>query len=104
VRRCLPLIAAVAVAVTASACGDDTPDPIPVTETEACKAVKEKLKLEAMEERFGEPDGSQDFFGDRVLTYDDDEVKWQFQVSTQAGTYRALRVEGKGEKVLDCQT
>jgi hypothetical protein len=100
VRRALPLIAAVALAV--SGCSDDGSDPIPVTETEACKAVKEKLKLDAMEERFGQPDRSQDFFGDRVLIYEDDDANWQFQVSTQAGTYRALRVEGKKERVLSC--
>ena len=101
-RRALPLIAAVAVAVTAAGCSDDTPDPIPVTETSACKAVKDKLKLDALEERFGDPDSSQDFFGDRVLTYEGDDVKWQFQVSAQAGTFRAIRVEGQRERILAC--
>lgn len=99
----LVLIAAVALAVAVTACGDDTPDLIPVTETEACKAVNEKLELDALEDRFGEPDESQDFFGDRVVTYEDDEARWQFQVSAQAGTLRAIRVEGKRERILDCQ-
>jgi hypothetical protein len=97
--RSLALIAAVAVAV--SACSDDD-DPIPVTEAEACKAVKEKLELDALTDRFGEPDASQDFFGDRVLTYEDRDARWQFQVSAQGGTYRALRVEGKSEEQLAC--
>jgi hypothetical protein len=100
VRRLLPLLAAAALAV--SACTDDADGPIPVTEDEACKAVKEKLKLDALEDRFGEPDATQDFFGDRVVTYDDEEVKWQFQISAQAGTFRAIRVEGKRERILSC--
>jgi hypothetical protein len=101
VRRSLALIAAVAVAISAG-CADDTPDPIPVTETEACKAVKEHLQLDALEERFGPPDRSQDFFGDRVVTYEDDDAKWQFQVGAQTGTFRAIRVEGSREKTVAC--
>ena len=99
-RRILPLIAAIAVAVPG--CADDGDDPIPVTEAEACKAVKEKLELGALTDRFGEPDGSQDFFGDRVLTYEDDDANWQFQVSAKGGTFRAIRVEGSREEVLAC--
>jgi hypothetical protein len=102
VRRSLPLIAAVALAVALPGCSDDDNDPIPVTEAEACKAVKEKLKLDALEDRFGAPDRSQDFFGDRVVTYDDDSVKWQFQVGAETGTFRAIRVEGQRERILDC--
>lgn len=102
-RRALPLIAAVAVAVS-TGCADDSDDPIPVTEAEACKAVREHLKLDDLEDRFGSPDGSQDFFGDRVVTYDDDEVKWQFQVGARTGTFRAIRVEGSREKILACPT
>lgn len=97
-RRALPLIAAVAVAV--SACGDD--EVVEVNEAEACKAVKEKLELDALTDRFGEPDRTQDFFGDRVVTYDDSDAKWQFQVSARGGTFRAIRVEGKSEEVLAC--
>jgi hypothetical protein len=98
-RRILVLVAA----VVAIGCGDDSDDLIPVSEEEACKAVKEKLKLDALEDRFGEPDASQDFFGDRVVTYEDDDAKWQFQVSARGGTFRALRVEGQREEVLECQ-
>ena len=101
-RRSLPLLAAVAVALAAAGCADSGDGPIPVTEDSACKAVKERLNLEALEDRFGAPDASQDFFGDRVVTYDDDEANWQFQVSARGGTLRALRVEGKSERVLSC--
>jgi hypothetical protein len=100
VRRTLALIATVVLVV--SACGDDSADPIPVTEAEACKAVEERLKLDALEERFGSPDASQDFFGDRVVTYDDADVKWQFQVGAETGTFRAIRVKGKREEILAC--
>jgi hypothetical protein len=99
VRERLVLLLIAAVAVTACA---DSDDPVEVTETEACKAVKEKLELRALTDRFGEPDRSQDFFGDRVVTYDDGEQKWQFQVSAQAGTFRAIRVEGSKEEILAC--
>ena len=102
-RRATVLIATLAVVL--GACGDDSDDLIPVTETEACKAVKERLKLDALQDRFGPPDASQDFFGDRVVTYDDDdEVKWQFQVGARTGTFRAIRVEGKREEILACPT
>ena len=82
-------------------CGDDD-DPTPLSEAEACKAVKEKLTLEQLEDRFGAPDASQDFFGDRVVAYDDEEVRWQFQVGTRNGTFRAIQVKGRREQVLDC--
>jgi hypothetical protein len=99
-RPSLALVAAVAVI---AGCSDDTDGVVVVTEAEACKAVQERLKLDALEDRFGEPDASQDFFGDRVVTYDDDEAKWQFQVSARGGTFRALRVEGQREEVLECR-
>ena len=104
-RRSLALLAAVAVAVAVAipGCADDD-DPIPVTEAEACKAVKEHLKLDALQDRFGEPDGSQDFFGDRVVTYQEGDARWQFQVGAQTGTFRALRVEGKREEIVSCPT
>ena len=100
-RIVLLLIGAVAVS---AGCADDSPDPIPVTEAEACKAVKEHLKLDALRDRFGSPDGNQDFFGDRVVTYEDDDTKWQFQVGAETGTFRAIRVEGKREEILACPT
>ncbi len=99
-RRATVLIATLALA--APGCTDDSDDPIPVTEAEACKAVKERLELDALEDRFGEPDASQDFFGDRVVTYEDDDAKWQFQVGAQTGTFRAIRVEGNRERILNC--
>jgi hypothetical protein len=92
----LTLIAAIA----AAGCDDD--DPVGLTEAEACKAVKEKLSTEQLEARFGEATSTQDFFGDRVLSYTRGEVKWQFQVTTQGGTFRALKVEGRTEDVLTC--
>jgi hypothetical protein len=87
--------------LVATGCGEGD-GPTPLSEAEACKAVEEKLTLEQLEERFGEPDGSQDFFGDRVVAYQDDEVRWQFQVGTRNGTFRALQVKGQREEVLDC--
>jgi hypothetical protein len=95
----LVLIAALALA----ACGGD--DPVAVDQAEACKAVKERLTLDEIESRFGEPDASQDFFGDRVVAYDDEDeegVRWQFQVSAQSGTFRALRVDGRREEIVEC--
>lgn len=93
----LTLIAAIATA----GCTDD-PDLVGLSEPEACKAVTEHLDADQLEARFGEPTSTQDFFGDRVLSYTRGDVKWQFQVTEQAGTFRALRVEGKSEDVLAC--
>jgi hypothetical protein len=93
----LTLLAALAV----TGCAEDD-GPTPLSEAEACRAVKEKLTLEQLEDRFGKPDASQDFFGDRVVAYQDDEVKWQFQVGTRNGTFRALQVKGQREEVVDC--
>ena len=90
-------------ALAVAGCTDDTPDLIELNESNACKAVKDKADVDELEKRFGDPDGSQDFFGDRILTYEDDEMKWQFQVTEQAGTLRAIRVEGKRETVVDCR-
>lgn len=102
-RRSIPLLALTA-ALTLAACSDNTPDIVPVDQAEACKAVKEHLDVDELEKRFGKPDSTQDFFGDSVLAYEDEGegVKWQFQVSAQAGTFRALRVEGKREDVVQC--
>jgi hypothetical protein len=91
------------VALALAGCADDTPDIVPLNEANACKAVREKLDAKELEGRFGKPDAEQDFFGDRVFAYEtDDGERWQFQVSAQAGTFRALRVEGKREKIVDC--
>ena len=81
---------------------DDTP--VALSEAEACKAVKERLSLDGLTDRFGEPDASQDFFGDRVVTYEDEPLKWQFQVGAKTGTFRAIRVEGQRERTLSCPT
>lgn len=94
----LTLIAAAALA----GCADDGPDTVRVTQAEACKAVREKLDVEELEARFGAPDSTQDFFGDRILVYERPDAKWQFQVSAEAGTFRALRVEGSRERILSC--
>lgn len=90
-------------ALALAGCGDDTPDIVPVDQGNACRAVKERLNVKELETRFGKPDRTQDFFGDRVLLYEtDDGVTWQFQVSAQQGTFRTLKVEGKREEVVDC--
>jgi hypothetical protein len=100
VPRPVPLLALIAALALAS-CGDGD-GTVDLDEAEACKAVKERLTLDELEERFGEPDSSQDFFGDRVVAYDDDALKWQFQVSARSGTFRALRVEGQREEAIEC--
>ena len=100
----MPLVTVLAaLALGTAACSDDSRDFADLNRDEACRAVKEKLTLEKLKERFGEPDGSQDFFGDTVVAYEGvDEVRWQFQVSQQAGTLRALTVEGSRETPVAC--
>lgn len=98
-RRLLAI--SLSAAVLAVGCADED-EVVQVDQTEACRAVKEKLKLDDLTDRFGDPDRSQDFFGDRVVTYDDGEQKWQFQISAQGGTFRAIRVEGSREEILRC--
>jgi hypothetical protein len=66
--------------------------------------VKEKLTVEELEKRFGKPDSSQDFFGDRVLAYNRSDIQWQFQVTAEAGTFRVLQIKGKRETVLACRS
>jgi hypothetical protein len=87
--------------LTAAGCdeGDDT---VALSEAEACKAVKERLKVDQVEDRFGEPDRTQDFFGDFVVIYERGDVEWQFQVGAKTGTFRAIRVKGAREEVIDC--
>ncbi len=94
----LSLLAVLALA----ACDEDAPDPVELNEAEACKAVEERLKLDQFDERFGEPDRTQDFFGDTVVSYERGEVTWQFQVGAQSGTFRALQVKGAREEAIDC--
>jgi hypothetical protein len=93
----LTLIAAAALA----GCGDDG-DTVGLTEPEACKAIKERLDLKEIEGRFGKPDATQDFFGDSTVIYQRAETKWQFQVSAQSGTFRALKVKGSKEEIIAC--
>lgn len=90
-----------ALALTAAGCGggDDT---VELDQAEACKVVKEDLTVDQIEDRFGKPDQTQDFFGDTVVSYTRGDQRWQFQVSAQAGAYRALRVRGVREEVLSC--
>jgi hypothetical protein len=97
-------LAAVALALAAAGCADgDGKDFARLNQTEACKAVREKLTLPKLQERFGKPDGTQDFFGDTIVSYEGaEEVRWQFQISAQAGTFRALTVEGKREEIVEC--
>ena len=89
-------------AVAAAGCGDDDPDRVGLTDTEACRAVKEKLSREELEKRFGKPDTTQDFFGDHVLVYERPDLTWQFQVTEQAGTFRVIQAKGKRETILTC--
>lgn len=102
--RPVPLVTLLAaLALGASACGNEAPDFADLNQAEACRAVKEKLTLAKLEKRFGKPDGTQDFFGDTVVYYEGvDDVRWQFQVSAQAGTFRALTVKGKREDIVQC--
>jgi hypothetical protein len=96
-------LATLALAFAAAGCADDDQNFAQLNETEACKAVREKLPLAKLEERFGKPDGTQDFFGDTVVAYEGvDDVRWQFQVSAQAGTFRALTVKGQREEIVEC--
>ncbi len=100
--RPVPLLALIAALALASC--DEGDDPVALNEAEACKAVEERLTLDEIQDRFGRPDSTQDFFGDRVVTYEDDDVKWQFQVGAQTGTFRAIRVKGNREEILACPT
>ena len=97
------LLTLLAAALAGAGCGEDD-EPPALSEAEACKAVKENLTLDELRDRFGEPDSSQDFFGDRVVSYDGEDVKWQFQVGARTGTFRALRVKGQREEILSCPT
>ena len=99
-RRPLSLLTLI-VALGLAGCdeGDDT---VALSEAEACKAVKERLKVDQVEDRFGEPDRTQDFFGDFVVTYERGEIEWQFQVGAKTGTFRAIRVKGAREEIIDC--
>jgi hypothetical protein len=94
------LLPALLAALAVAACGGD--DTVALSEAEACKAVEERLDLEEIENRFGEPDGTQDFFGDTVASYDRGDVKWQFQVRAEGGTFRVLRQRGAREEIIDC--
>jgi hypothetical protein len=89
-------------ALALAGCADDDPERVGLTEAEACRAVEEKLDVEGLERRFGEPDSSQDFFGDRVVSYVRGDIQWQFQVTAQSGTFRVLQIKGKRETVLAC--
>jgi hypothetical protein len=99
----LPYVLAVLAVLGLAAC-DDGNDTVRLTEASACRAVEERLKLDQFDDRFGEPDRTQDFFGDSVVIYERGEVTWQFQVGAKTGTFRALRVEGTREQVIDCPT
>jgi hypothetical protein len=97
------LLLTLTAALAAAGCSDDDPERVGLTQPEACRAVKEKLSVEELERRFGEPDSTQDFFGDRVLTYERTDIRWQFQVTEQAGTFRVIQVKGKRETILACR-
>lgn len=100
----MPLVTVLAALVLGAAgCSEAGTDFADLNRTEACRAVKEKLSLQRLEKRFGEPDARQDFFGDTVVGYDGvDDVRWQFQVSQQTGTFRALTVKGSREEMVRC--
>ncbi len=101
--RAVPPVTLVTLALAAAACSDAGQDFAQLNRTEACKAVREKLTLAKLEDRFGKPDATQDFFGDTVVSYEGPEdVRWQFQVSAQAGTFRALQVKGSREELVEC--
>ncbi len=84
-RPVLPLALILALATAACGGGDDD---VELSQAEACKVVREDLTVDQIEERFGKPDQTQDFFGDTVVSYTRGDERWQFQVSAQAGAYR----------------
>jgi hypothetical protein len=93
----LPLAAAIA------ACGENEPVKQELNQANACRVVKENLKVPAIEERFGEADKKEDFFGDTIVTYEGRNEQWKFQVAAQVGTFRALRQPKDGiEQILPC--
>jgi len=98
------LLLTLTAAIAAAGCADDTPDLVALDQAEACKAVKEHLDADELKQRFGDPDTTQDFFGDQVLGYEDEreDVRWQFQVSARSGAYRVARVKGSREEIVDC--
>jgi len=97
-----PLLLPALTALLLTGCSEDNPLHAGLNKTEACRAVKERLDARGIATRFGKPDTTQDFFGDSVLSFDRVGVRWEFQVSATAGTYRALQVKGAQEQVLSC--
>ena len=94
---------ALAIAAAIAGCGEDEPVKQELNQANACRVVKEDLKVPAIEERFGEADKKEDFFGDTIVTYDQGDEQWKFQVSANVGTFRALRQPKDGiEQILPC--
>ncbi|HEX8067952.1 MAG TPA: hypothetical protein VF520_15655 [Thermoleophilaceae bacterium] len=101
-RRLAPVLAAAVLA--APGCGGGGDEPEALDRASACRAVSDHLDVAAFEERFGEADAKQDFFGDTVITYRRDDGDWKFQVSGKVGAFRALRqVKGRPEEILPCR-
>jgi hypothetical protein len=99
VRHRLLLLALTALLL--AGCSEDNV-PAGLNRAEACRAVREHLDARGIASRFGKPDSTQDFFGDVVLSYDRAGIRWEFQVSATAGTYRAAQVRGTREQGLTC--
>jgi hypothetical protein len=100
--RTVASLACAALALAAAGCGGDG-DKEELSQESACAVVKQHLKVDAIQKRFGKADKVQDFFGDSVVSYTRDDVDWTFQVGARTGAFRALRQpKGKIEETLPC--
>ena len=102
-RSVIFVLAALAAPALAG-CGEEEKIRDEVNRETACSVVEQDLKVEQIEERFGEADKKEDFFGDTILTYEGPREQWKFQVSARVGAFRALRQPRDGiEQILPCK-
>lgn len=100
----MTFVPALLLALAIAGCGEEKKIREEVNRQTACKVVEEDLNVEQIEERFGEADKNEDFFGDTILTYEGANEQWKFQVSARVGAFRALRQPRDGiEEILPCR-
>ena len=100
--RTVASLALGALVLAAAGCGGDG-DKEELSQESACGAVKQHLKVDAIQKRFGKADKVQDFVGDSVVSYKRDDGEWTFQVGARTGAFRALRQKkGSIEETLPC--